>query len=307
MNSTIKTRKYTLSFFVIILAVFSIYSTFAYAAGKINVDQSSDLEVSFQPENQPASDVSFEIYRIASVSEYGEYTFVEPYSHYPLSLDIQEESDWDKLVTTLSGYIAADQLQPAKTVVTDHDGIAKFSGIETGIYLVKGEQYRRDNKTYIPQTFIVALPNVNSENSWDYQIKSIVKYQTQTEPNQLTVLKVWDDQSNESRPKSIEIELYNKDVLFDTILLNSENNWTYTWTDLPEDGEWTVKEKEVPEGYEVNVEKQPQGFIVTNILKNSPNKPTPLPQTGQTWWPIPLLIIASVILFAVGCILKKHE
>lgn len=95
-----------------------------------------------------------------------------------------------------------------------------------------------------------------------------------------TVTKVWEDNDNAAgdRPNSIKVQLYRDGVIFtdtETIkgeqTLDENNNWTYTWNDLPEyqDGThvpsvYTVKEVDVPDSY--SVVEDPDGTI-TNTHK----------------------------------------
>ena len=77
-----------------------------------------------------------------------------------------------------------------------------------------------------------------------------------------TVTKVWDDENNQDgiRPESIEVQLFANYKKLEgeiyKITLNKNNNWTYTWTNLPKNynGQeiiYTVQEENVPDGYEV--------------------------------------------------------
>ena len=58
---------------------------------------------------------------------------------------------------------------------------------------------------------------------------------TDVELTNLTVNKVWDDKDNQDgvRPVNVTIELYSNGVKINETVLSAENNWTYTFTDLP--------------------------------------------------------------------------
>ena len=68
---------------------------------------------------------------------------------------------------------------------------------------------------------------------------------------ELTVLKIWDDNDNQDgkRPESISVTLFANDTKVKTVELNEDNEWQYTFTDLPEyqNGEevkYTVQEED---------------------------------------------------------------
>jgi predicted outer membrane repeat protein len=101
----------------------------------------------------------------------------------------------------------------------------------------------------------------------------------------IKVKKVWDDADNADsiRPDSVTVSLYadGKKVEDRDAVLSADNDWTYTWKNLPqEDGskdiEYTVKEEKVPAGYTAEVTgSEKDGFTVTNtegskvIVKNA--------------------------------------
>jgi len=119
-------------------------------------------------------------------------------------------------------------------------------------------------------------------------------------------------------------------------LLNAENNWRYTWEDLSSDYSWTVLE-EVPDGYQAVIRREGRSFLLTNryqpedpvIPPTDPEDPTEpvrpvepsipepdvpqqpsLPQTGQLWWPVPLLLAAGFALCLLGLLRRRsvrHE
>ena len=86
----------------------------------------------------------------------------------------------------------------------------------------------------------------------------------------LEVTKHWTGDSQETRPASIEVELYEDNEFRETVTLNASNNWTYTWEDNDGEGSWTFVEK-VPEGYSYTVLSTSDGakdlWIITNTAR----------------------------------------
>ncbi len=85
----------------------------------------------------------------------------------------------------------------------------------------------------------------------------------------ITVEKIWDDNNNNdgARPESIQVQLYANDKASgNPVTLNEESNWRYTYKDLSKldatgkEITYTVKEVEVPTGYEASVD----GYKITN-------------------------------------------
>ena len=57
-----------------------------------------------------------------------------------------------------------------------------------------------------------------------------------------------------------------------------------------------------PLGYTSKVWQEEDTFLVLNSYKG-----TKLPQTGQLWWPVPLLTVGGLALVALGLGLKKRQ
>ena len=84
------------------------------------------------------------------------------------------------------------------------------------------------------------------------------------------VTKIWEDQNNQDgkRPDSIEVQLWANGTKYgEAVTLNSQNGWTYRWTELPEnDGGhaivYTVQEVNKIDGYTTQYSKDT--FTITN-------------------------------------------
>lgn len=183
------------------------------------------------------------------------------------------------------------------------------------------------------------------EHQWTYDVITSPKYNrvpaggsTPTEPTYVDrkVLKVWEDGDSENRPESIDVQLLKNGEVVDTVTLSAENNWRYRWSELDAEEEWRVVEKNTPAGYTVTVTQEGITFVMTNTYTESEEPPPPelpgeeppldevpdeepplagppdeepplavLPQTGQLWWPVPVLAQAGLILFLMGWTRKE--
>lgn len=94
------------------------------------------------------------------------------------------------------------------------------------------------------------------------------------EYEKLTVHKVWDDNGDPDRPKSVKINLLKDGQVAETVTLNKENQWTYTWDDLDDRYTWTVEEEAV-KGYEISYKTEDNTVFITN---HNDYVPTPPPE-----------------------------
>ena len=83
------------------------------------------------------------------------------------------------------------------------------------------------------------------------------------EYEKLTVHKVWDDNGYPGRPDSVTVYLLRDGEKHEEIVLNADNQWTYTWDELDDRYSWSVKE-DVPAGYEESYKTEDNTVFITN-------------------------------------------
>lgn len=83
------------------------------------------------------------------------------------------------------------------------------------------------------------------------------------EYEKLTVHKVWDDNGYPGRPNSVTVHLLRDGEKHEEIVLNKDNQWTYTWDDLDDRYHWSVEE-DVPQGYDATYKTEDNKVFITN-------------------------------------------
>ena len=296
----------------------------AYAAGSIELNRDMSLTVSYVDGKTYLSGAQFDIYLVATVDECGELTTTETFSLFNVDIRGKNDEAWNKVASTLEGYILRDKIAPTDSAKTDAQGLAVFPSAQErltpGLYLVKGQRHKQDGTIYEAATFMVMVPGIDMEaNAWIYDVTVNAKFisypapTTSLDTSTRKVLKVWKDSGHEqSRPKEVVVQLIRDSEIVDTVTLNAANNWRYTWENLPGGHKWTVVEKE-QKGYTVTVTQEGITFVVTNTYGGSGSssggggsgKP-PLIQTGQLWWPVPVLLAGGLLLIVLGLIRRRN-
>ena len=308
-------------------------STTVLAAGRIDLDREAALTISYQDGSAPLSGAEFRIYLVASVDETGELTPADDFDSFQVDIRGKNDEAWRALASTLEGYVLRDGVAPADSGRTDTDGQLHFPTdgrkLTPGLYLVLGSRHTQGGQRYDSMPFMVMLPTQDTErNAWVYDVLVSPKFEASAipdTPSAITrkVLKVWDDAGSEKdRPTEVTVQLLRDGAVYDTVTLSAGNGWSHTWSGLDDSCTWTVVEKEC-EGYTVRVEREGITFVMTNTyaaeipddptpeapLPPDPAKPTPggptLPQTGQVWWPVPLLLMTGLLLLAVGLFRRR--
>jgi len=180
------------------------------------------------------------------------------------------------------------------------DKVAVFSSLQEGIWLVCAE----DSQELVFKPFIVFLPYEEND-ELIYSVEAIPKIEEGITGNiSFSVMKKWDDKQNEAgkRPDSVTVEILSNKKVVETVNLSEKNGWAFTFYTSDEGGAYSVREKDV-EGYIATYSgDEKNGFIITNVYDN--NK---LPQTGQMWWPIAIILVAGAACVALGIIELRNK
>lgn len=309
-----KFYKRMLTFLLCVMLGMSAFPTGLLAAENRNVS----LTLSYHDNQIPLAGARFDLYLVAAFDTEGKLTVTDAFRPFPVSLD-QDDETWKTLASTLEGYVRLDQLTPADSGVTDASGHLSFPTIAQGLYLVLGQRHTQNGYRYDAVPFLVLLPSQDIESGeWIYKVTANVKYEVSPVPGDepatisRKVLKVWNDAGyTESRPQEITVQLLRNGEIYSTVILNASNHWRYTWSDLPGDAVWTIVEKEC-EDYTVTIRREGITFLITNTYSpDTSPPPTPdtpsLPQTGQLWWPVPLLFCAGLACVLIGLVRRKGD
>ena len=297
-----------------VIAMFLLLPMQALAAGSIDLSHAHSLTVTAVYAQNPISGMKFDAYLISTVDECGELTVLDRYRDFADELDIRGKNDeaWRQMAQVLAREISLDMnLKPSRSAVTDADGVAKFADISMGLYLIVGSGVEKDGYVYSTSPFFVMLPEQDpSGNTWNYHVVANAKPGREPVKADFEVIKIWkDDCHKDRRPKSITINLICDGEVYDTITLPHNGAWSYTWESLETNHEWTVTEKRENGYQDPKVQQEGNTFIVTNTCSKpttppQPDKPT-LPQTGQLWWPVPVLIAAGLLFVVIGLVRRR--
>lgn len=321
-----------------LLMLVAVLPVTGYAIDSIDLERETTLTVWFHDEDKNLPNVSFDLYRVADSGRFAEFTLTGDFVDYPVEINDLDAAGWKAAAQTLAGYVQRDNVAPLDRGVTDQEGRVTFPTGENklvpGLYLVMSQSKNVGGYRYTQEPQLISMPNrAAEEHQWNYDVLISPKYSEVPEGSpgsrylERKVLKVWEDGEGENRPQSIQVQLLESGKVAETVTLSAENNWRYRWDKLAANEDWRVVEKETPEGYKVTVTQEGITFVMTNTWDEPekppepgepeepgieiPEEPVPkgpgLPQTGQLWWPVPLLALAGMALFLVGWMRKDKR
>ncbi len=231
--------------------------------------------------------------------------------------NIESQDELYDLSLTLQAYVLSEQTAPDADAVADESGTVSFTGLSHGLYLMLGDE----TDTQIPSPVMAYLPYVSDDGELVENVTSVVKQEAKPQYTSIKVCKVWKNDTKSNRPEQITVALLDGSTIVETVALNAENNWQYTWHQLPKSSGYRVAEQNVPSGYTWSVTQDQGAFTITNTGKTPPETPpkTPskeenpkkpkghLPQTGQLWWPVLILTEIGILLIIMGFWFRKKK
>lgn len=323
-----KHKNYSLHRFICIVLTFIMFVLASIICVQAT-ESKCELDILYQHNGEPITNVSSSAYYIGSFNNNGDITLSGNFADY--NVDTSTD-DLSALAQTLYGYALLDKITPEHTAVSDDTGAVFMTDMDKGVYLVTSKRHVKDDEVFITEPQLIFLPWIEDDELL-YRRTMLAKCRMITmddTPISAKVLKVWDDDGFENiRPTSIKATLLRDEEVYDTVELSANNNWRHTWDLLPSYYIWTVVE-EIPIGYEVIQTQDGITRVLTNSYKDTntptgpttvPNQTTPtdsttptppadkekLPQTGQLWWPVPILLVLGVVLIIIGVTKRKGE
>ena len=281
----------------------------ANAVTPLDPDAKASLTISYQKDGTAFSDLAVGIYRVAQAFPNGNFELIEPFSSYPVNIHgITAQEQWTNVANTLTAYIVSNHIAPDREMQTNADGIAAFTDLETGLYLVEEVFAENANGTYVFNRFMIYLPTPQADGSYNYTVEARPKCTNFVPKTQYTVTKLWQDSGNQaSRPQKVTVEIYKDEQLYETQILSESNNWTYTWFVSNEEySKWTVTETSVSDPYKVTIKENGSSFSIINTW----HTPSDIPQTGDTFAPLPLIValcLSGIMLVILGIYSRRFR
>ena len=149
-------------------------------------------------------------------------------------------------------------------------------------YLTQGTLY--NNNAY---DRTIDLQNMISA-SWEpEQVELETDFEIDSSITSVLVQKVWDDNENPERPEAVTVNLLQNGQVYMVATLSSNNNWKYTWINLPRvdatGAEYTYSVREiVVDGYTAEVTNEGNSFIITNRQEEVPQAQLIIKKTDST-------------------------
>ncbi len=311
---TLKNKIHGIRLFALLAACALLLGMLPVAVCAVDTQRECLLELCYQHDGKAFEGNGVKLFRAAEVSEDGIYTLVGAFAEYRVKVNgVMSQTEWNETAAALSSYATADSIQPECAEKTNADGIVRFTGLKTGLYLVISDPVETDEGSYIFAPFMIALPNLDEGGNWVFDVSANPKCEAHyVTPAEILhkVVKLWNDADcNIYRPESITVDILKNGEKVSEQVLSEANNWSYSWT-APDDGSvWQAVEREVNEHYTVTVREENNIITITNTTTETGHTPEP-PNTGDSRhieFYVLMMAMSGMALLLVGMAKLRRE
>lgn len=292
-----------------------------WAAETVEPGRACSLTLIYSKGELTFPNCEIEIFRVAEQLGDGSCKPVAPFDQYPVRINgITSQKEWQDTANTLTAYVITDWIPPTHSDKTDSNGRVFFQNLQPGLYLVRGVTAENDQGSCRFESCMIFLPTPRSDGSLDYDLEVKPKGTFTPDPDDpdypiepdeqeevpYKVVKLWKDSGySAQRPDSVTVEIYKNGILQKTVILNADNNWTYTWNAPVNDDVWMVVERNGAENYTVRITSKGNTFTITNSRQAPAGEP---PKTGDSFPLLPLILVmclSGILLQAMGIFRKR--
>lgn len=243
-------------------------------AKEVIVDKNGSLNLEYKYDDYIINSGNVKLYYIASVSKDYQYSLVGDFQELPIEINgIKEIDEWNILEDTITSYVIADGISETSSAVINNNKVY-FENLKTGLYLVITDTIETEKYLLSFEPFIISIPNLMEDGTWNYDVYSCPKpylYIPKYDDVTYTIIKEWRDYK-QNRPDAIEVDIYKDSELYESISLNSDNNWTYSFVAKDDGSIFTAVERNVPDGYTVSIDKDDTRIVIINTHDEEPPK-----------------------------------
>ena len=269
--------------------------------------------------------VEVRLYLVADLDEQGSFRATEQFQSFAQQLaERPSREQWIELSPELRNWVQTKAIPATVLQRTDAQGSLRLEGLAPGLYLASfGEGVHPEQPaTRVGfQDALIALPyqgegnehmqDLEDPSQWDYDYSILPKSFEVAVVERIQ--KIWKDEQDAKklRPRDLRVTVQYEDGVEQELVLTAEGGWILEFSPASLAPVKEIREPQLPAGYVY------RGFTVTGSTvqltnelsgQSSPEPTTPpspggkpgLPQTGQLWWPVPLLLVSGAVLILLG-------
>ena len=192
----------------LLLLLILIYPITYIQAEEIDISRKCNININYKYENKLIEKVDINLYKIADINQNGEYTYLNTFQEKEQTLNNKVISEQVEYAKELDEYIKKNNIESDNTATTNQEGLAAFSDLSVGLYLLTYEEIIDNNYEYKSSPILISIPTLENE-SLIYDIDINPKLEITTLKPSNNDNKVEDNINNNDNKKNIIEKLLN--------------------------------------------------------------------------------------------------
>lgn len=274
-------KRIIILFLMVFIMLFSVSAGAAQKYPPIETERKCSLKLTYHSKDTYFEGMEIQLFHAANASPETKYTLTDTFKSYPVDINATiSQTEWNSLASTLTAYVTADAVTPTQEKTTDKNGAVRFKDLSAGLYLVRWTKNQTKDIVNGFEPFLIAVPNLNDNGTWEYDIDCYPKSGDYTKPTneeiEYKAVVLWNDTGFENqRPDSVQIEVFKDGVSAGVYTISSSDNWTFTWKTIDDGSEWTVVEHVTGLKYNITVSRKGNVFTIVNYYRGASQSPQP--------------------------------
>lgn len=165
---------------IVLSALLAAAPASALALSMPDTSRSCALALECASGEEAIAGARIELYRVAEFDEHGQFSLLDEFVDSGVDLaELDRASTWSQAARKLEISAKLSETAPSVVTTTSSNGIATFSGLECGLYLVGSTSgTAAGGQTYGSSAFLVSLPGQSADGErWVYRMSSEPKFE----------------------------------------------------------------------------------------------------------------------------------
>ncbi len=294
MNSKVLHRSSVACFVCIIMSILvALLGTF-----KASADSVGSLTLDCHYGDEKVENMSWSIYKIGERDLSGGFAIDDAFSSTGVTLDDLSASAVQTDADTLAAYVSENEVTALATAYTNEDGLASFSELDYGIYLVIGQSVLQNEYTFTASPSIIEISAEESQVTATTKLSAASSTSSESTPDESS-----SEEDSSTPDSSSEEESSSETSSEDSSSETSSEDSSSEDSSSEDSSSETSSESSETDTSSDETSSTPPTTTTTTTSDT-------IPPTGQRWVSVSLFAIVGLVLIAMGvriCIKKEAD
>ncbi|MCD7741250.1 MAG: hypothetical protein LUI06_03495 [Ruminococcus sp.] len=274
---------------------------------KASADSIGSLTLDCHYGDEKVENMSWSIYKIGERDISGGFAIDDAFSSTGVALDDLSASAVQTDADTLAAYVSENEVTALATAYTNENGLASFSELDYGIYLVIGQSVLQNEYTFTASPSIIEISADESQVTATTKLSAASSTSSESTPDESSS----EEDSSSTPDSSSETSSEDSSTPDSSSETSSEDSSSETSSEdsLSEDSSSEDSSSETS-SEDIKTDTSSDKTSSTPPTTTTTTTSDTIPPTGQRWVSVSLFAIVGLVLIAMGvriCIKKEAD